>query len=70
MHCRCRQIINEYYAALSALVAPKRVGLRTLYKDNFDLCVPAVPATYVSLLPLMAVMRQWDEPGLRHAERI
>ena len=43
--------------ALNAALAPKYVGLHTLYKDMWHPCVPLVPATYVSLLPLMAVMR-------------
>jgi len=51
------QLITEYHVALNAALAPKYVGLHTLYKDIWHPCVPLVPATYVSLLPLMAVMR-------------
>jgi len=51
------QLITEYHVALNAALAPKYAGLHTLYKDMWHPCVPLVLATYVSLLPLMAVMR-------------
>jgi hypothetical protein len=51
------QLIEEYIAVLGAILAPKMVGLNALYKDIWHPCVPEVPAAYVTLLPLMAIMR-------------
>ena len=57
VHVCSSQLINEHRTALSAVLAPKKVDLSTLYRDMWHPCVPDVPATYVNLLPLMAVMR-------------
>jgi hypothetical protein len=50
------QLVGEYQTALDiALGGPTR--LETLYVDLFHPCVPLVPATYVKMLPYIALAR-------------